>query len=490
MSKIKWHTIHNWAGLKLSFLLSFILITGTLATVSHEIDWLLDNERRIEKPSNLEDIEWDKAIQVAQMARPAWMIEEMHAPLNEYSIIEAIGLTANGERRRLFIHPKTYQIQGEASWINVQRFLRDTHRRLFIMNDWGILLVSSLSLLLMTSLISGILVYKKFWRGFFKRPRRTTHRLFWGDMHRLTAIWSLWFISMIGVTSLWYLTEAALEKWADDPSVYEKGAPSVAFENHGQTLLALKKSISLSNPAFSIRLIKLPIADDDTLEIQGAGQSWLTRPRANLYAYSGSTREILHEIKGENLSPLQRIVEMADFLHFGTWGGLCGKILYFLFGCILSGLALSGLYIYAKRINAQSPGKNPTLSKAMGFYKYGALIILVYWLLQIPNFVDSIGNGRQLSGTLTEFSLAKCKMTLGLTSNKATLKIDPLCAKSLSWPRGRFSQEEKKKFKLGSKGLSLKAKSSSKTFTLILTDSSGHSHRKIFALDKLIVNRH
>ncbi len=39
-----WLDLHRWVGLKLSILLSFVLITGTLATVSHEIDWLLDAE--------------------------------------------------------------------------------------------------------------------------------------------------------------------------------------------------------------------------------------------------------------------------------------------------------------------------------------------------------------------------------------------------------------------------------------------------------------
>ncbi len=34
-----WLNVHRWFGLKLSILMSFILITGTLATVSHEIDF-------------------------------------------------------------------------------------------------------------------------------------------------------------------------------------------------------------------------------------------------------------------------------------------------------------------------------------------------------------------------------------------------------------------------------------------------------------------
>lgn len=36
-----WWRVHAWAGLKLSLLLTVILLTGTLATISNEIDWLV-----------------------------------------------------------------------------------------------------------------------------------------------------------------------------------------------------------------------------------------------------------------------------------------------------------------------------------------------------------------------------------------------------------------------------------------------------------------
>jgi len=54
------------------------------------------------------------------------------------------------------------------------------------------------------------------------------------------------------------------------------------------------------------------------------------------------------------LSPMQRISEMADPLHFGTFGGFWTKILYFVFGVILSGLSLSGVYVFSARIRNAS----------------------------------------------------------------------------------------------------------------------------------------
>ena len=49
MSTKRWLNWHSWLGLKLSLLMLVICITGTIAVVSYEIDWLLDSDLRIEK---------------------------------------------------------------------------------------------------------------------------------------------------------------------------------------------------------------------------------------------------------------------------------------------------------------------------------------------------------------------------------------------------------------------------------------------------------
>ena len=78
--------------------------------------------------------------------------------------------------------------------------------------SWGWYLVSLLGLPLLASLITGLVVYKRFWKGFFKPTLRFRHgaRIFWGDFHRLSGIWSIWFIAVISITGIWFLIEAIL----------------------------------------------------------------------------------------------------------------------------------------------------------------------------------------------------------------------------------------------------------------------------------------
>ena len=46
----------------------------------------------------------------------------------------------------------------------------------------------------------------------------------------------------------------------------------------------------------------------------------------------------------------QRISEMADPLHFGTFAGYWTRIPWFVFGLLMTGLAVSGAAIYSHRI--------------------------------------------------------------------------------------------------------------------------------------------
>lgn len=53
-------------------------------------------------------------------------------------------------------------------------------------------------------------------------------------------------------------------------------------------------------------------------------------------------------VAGE-LSAVERWVHMADPLHFGNFGGLATKLIWLLFGMMLTGLCATGVIIFGKR---------------------------------------------------------------------------------------------------------------------------------------------
>jgi len=346
----RWLDIHRWVGLKLSILLSFVLITGTFATLSHEIDWLLEPARRVD-PATVSGPphDWEGMYRAIRAAYPDWAIHWLSAPEAPWFAAEAVGYTPLGERRRIYIHPGTLEVQGEGSWINAQRILRDSHRRLMIFNAGGIILVSSLGILLLISLVTGLVVYRKFWRGFFKKPRTRDARTFWGDLHRLGGVWSIWFVFLMGITALYYLVEAAGLRPAPLP-VEERPDIRAQATPDGVSISAMADAAGAALPGFTITSIWPPHAAGEPWVFQGQTDTVLVRERANQVRIDPASGEVAGVVDSENLGAWQRVGEAADPLHFGDFAGLWLKLVYFVFGLILSGMALSGVYIYSKRI--------------------------------------------------------------------------------------------------------------------------------------------
>ena len=368
-----WLDLHRWVGLKLSILMSFVLITGTLATVSHEIDWLLDPGRRVLPTVTVDHYDWQGIADAARQARPDWSFEWIAAPIDPWFAAQAVGLTAAGERRRLFLHPTSFAVQSDRGWFNAQRLFRDAHRRLMIFHPAGIALVSALSILLILSIVSGLFVYKKFWRGFFRKPRTRDTRTLWGDLHRLGGVWSLWFIVVIALTSVWYLVEVvsgmagARIGGLPDPSpppavaraVDTTGEPAVSL-----TALSLKAREAI--PGYAVRSVWLPKFAGDPIVFHGQATAILVRDRANQVHFDARTGEMLAFINARTVGVAPRLSEMADPLHFGTFGGIWTKLLYFVFGVILSAMSLSGIYIFSARIRkAQQARRAPARPAAV-----------------------------------------------------------------------------------------------------------------------------
>lgn len=349
-----WLDLHRWVGLKLSILLSFVLITGTLATVSHEIDWLLDSDRRVLPAYETTHYDWQGIWEAAREARPKWAFEWISAPIDPWFTAELVGITPSGERKRLFVNPRTLEVQGEGTWFNAQRLFRDSHRRLMIFHRSGIMVVSALSILMIISLVSGLVIYKKFWRGFFKKPRTRDNRTLWGDLHRLGGVWSIWFIIVIALTGLWYLVEVILLFSGVRAVPFpERDLAQVTVQQPYQSQISindLAQQISEIEPNFRVTYVALPDFAGEPFALRGHNNAILTRERSNEFTFDAHTGRPLSQIDGSDLNVHQRISEMADPLHFGTFGGIWTKILYFIFGVILSAMSLSGIYIYSARM--------------------------------------------------------------------------------------------------------------------------------------------
>jgi len=208
----------------------------------------------------------------------------------------------------------------------------------------------------LASLVTGLVVYKKFWKGFVK-PVRTGHgaRIFWGDLHRLAGVWSIWFIAVISITSIWFLARAILSDnqitISSEPIV-----PVIAREQVPQpadgspapriNLDEAARIAGLAIPNLDITSISLPATAYSHIEMGGRGWYPLMFQSASVNPY---TRQVDSQFLLSDRSALEFFTESMRPLHTGDFGGLPIKLVWFFFGLILTLMVFSGLLIWTKR---------------------------------------------------------------------------------------------------------------------------------------------
>lgn len=390
MNKQRWLAWHSWVGIKLAILTCFILITGTFAVVSNEIDWLTNPAKRISPLPETNRVAWQTIYDNAKKRDSESLVVWMYAPTDAWQAVEVIRKLGEKERYREFYHPISGEYQGDGRWYNWQRFFRMTHRHLMLPTQIGITVVCLLGVLLFVSGLSGMVLHKHWWKDFFRKPRTHNHRVFIGDIHRLLGSWSMWLLLVVCVTGVWYLVEiwGASATYPTVSKPRSTAAQMTLLQPTSDTFGQIITQVAEQRPDMTIKSIRFPDNKNRPLIVEGQNDAVLVRDRANNAAFDPATSEWLSTRYADDLSLHVRISEAADPLHFGTFGGIYTKIVYFVFGILLSALAVSGTFMYALHYKKMQRGApflvKPLLGVAwrgMNQWRWVAITFIVVCLL-------------------------------------------------------------------------------------------------------------
>jgi uncharacterized iron-regulated membrane protein len=387
-----WWLVHQWVGLKLSILLGFVFLTGTLAVFSNEIDWLLRPAMRVDPATVQGPVAWAEAARNIAAARPGAKILLLNEPIDRGFALVATVQNADGGRGFVYAHPSTGAVQGEGDWVGAQRILRNMHRHLNLPTAIGVPIVSALSVLLLISVATSFVVYKRWWRGFFRPVRWRDARTAMGDLHRLAGLWSLWFVALIGATGLWYLAESTVAKAPPAPRA-KVAAVKLAAPALADRLPASLAAAQAAYPGLRIQRIVFPAGKVGAFQFQGQHKAVLVRERANAAWTDAATGKVVLLTDGRELTAHQRISEMADPLHFGTFGGVWTKLIWFAFGVAMTSLAVSGVAVYALRLSRerQVSSAAATAWRGMGLWRWLALAGIGVALALLPALFRAAG---------------------------------------------------------------------------------------------------
>ena len=357
-----WFLVHSWLALPIWFFVLIVCVTGTLAVVSQEIVWLANPDVRASKPSDdAELLSYQQVLTAINQAEPQTIVESISRSDESHFALTASVSYPDGRSVSVYVNPYTGVIQGISPDFNFEAFTRALHGWWLVPFtngfSWGWYLVSFLGIPLLVSLITGLVVYKKFWKGFFKPTLRFNHgaRIFWGDFHRLSGIWSIWFIAVISITGIWFLIEALLFdnhiSISSEPVIPVVARESVPVSADGSPpkIIDLDNAILIAQekiPGLDASFVSLPSNAYSHLNVGGRGWYPLMFQTATINPYNGEidASRLLSDRTG-----LEFVTESMRPLHTGDFGGLWIKMIWFFFGLVLSMMVLSGLLIWTKR---------------------------------------------------------------------------------------------------------------------------------------------
>ena len=366
MTKQKWYHWHSLAGFPLAVLLCFIMASGTLAVVSHELDWLSNPAIRVASSDTA--IDWPQYYRVALATAEDDRIYQLSVPLHQRFAAEVLLYDTDNQRYRQFFDPQTYQHTGSGVWFNWQTTLRRIHRHLMMPLQVGLPIVTLTAFPLLLSLISGLILVPKWWKGLWRLPRRHNPRVFWGDFHRLSGLWSSWLLTIIAVTGIWYFGEkyGLGATYPKDAQVFSEQALKQPVHVEPDVFDKLIATAQARRPDLHIKSVFFPVKPGQPVRVVGQADNLLVRDRANNLVFDPVTGELLSQRLADNLSVHVRISEAADPLHFGVWGGYWSKVLYVAFGLLMTSLSVTGTIIYAHRINKWRRDATPEMTSVLG----------------------------------------------------------------------------------------------------------------------------
>jgi uncharacterized iron-regulated membrane protein len=263
----------------------------------------------------------------------------------------------DGQRLYVFVDPVKGKVTGSTT-VTFQRFFRDFHYYLFIpFYQIGYFMVLVFAFFLLISMGTPLFFYKKWWNKLFELKTGKGNLVFFRSMHRLVGLWTVPFALLISITGIWYFIERTNLGGVSDIS--NPIAPKLKEKEH-----QLSEAVSFSyqydyDKAVELAQKEIPglkiggIVPSDNITnpiyLRGKSHVPLVRKRANRVYVDPLHNQVVGIQKAEESPAVMYLNDIADPLHFGSWGGLTTKILWFLGGLGISGLVLSGIWIALKR---------------------------------------------------------------------------------------------------------------------------------------------
>nr|WP_306287686.1 PepSY-associated TM helix domain-containing protein [Pseudoalteromonas sp. WY3] len=364
--------IHSWVALIAIIPLIVISITGSVLVFKSEIDGLLMPNSHFVVKALPERLPIDKLIAKTERTYPNYIVASWEIFNDDTA--DRVYLIKRGTEQWAKLHLNQYTGDILSEPVGTSHYFTDWFLELhytFLLNNFknlpgqtGTVLGFFFAVFLLVLGISGLIIYRKFWRRLFSLRWRATLQIVLSDIHKMTGVLGSPIIIILAITggyfnwAVWYheVIEHAQEEH------YVLTNPLYSHDISLQQILDdSKKQISTFNGTFLV----LPLEPDENITLFGEVST--TNPLASEYAntitYNKLTGEHMANWDIREVGIGWQVIDSFRKLHFGYFAGLVSKVLWAVIGLSPVWLAGTGFYLWLTRRARKKQSRHNRLNK-------------------------------------------------------------------------------------------------------------------------------
>lgn len=388
--------IHTWLGLNTCIVLGVMFATGTVLVFSTEIETAFYVNAKSGDLPRGEPLTYGQVFDTVQTAYPDVTIASIaRTGADTFFGVRTQVRTAWGEKISIWTDPGTGEILGSSPAEGFHTILLSFHDSLFSGNWFGRTAVTVLAFSLLMSVVSGLIAYRRFWRGLKTLPPRGRGaRPWWGGLHRMVAVWCLPFLLTVAVTGIYYFVAqmgVIPTKGPTIPPASERaGALPSGF--NGSALDQAYAAARKAAPDQNVLSVFLPGRPNQGINFSGPSEDQIVNIATNLVVIDPQTMAVLAHVTPADFSPKNKAKHFFDPLHHGDWAGNYSRAAWLFFGAAGTLLMFSGAMVFASRIARMPPAGsiNPQSGNATARIWRG--MYLTKWVL-VPLTIAVAGIG-------------------------------------------------------------------------------------------------
>ena len=346
------HLWHRYLGLAVAIPLIIISLTGSILVFKEEIDHWIMPELAVVTGTPGQRISYDVLRETVNSTLNGYEIGSWEV-FDDGQTADRIYALKQGTNEWFKVYLDQYQGEVRTQPVAVNYYLTDwlldLHYK-FLIGDTGLWLTGVASLILLFMGISGLIIYRQFWKKFFTLRLKVKRIALFSDLHKLVGIWSAPVLLVIGFTGVyWNISEIIhheLEHSQDEQHVI-----TGRLYNHELSLDKMMTEAAQQMGGFTPTYLLFPYEPELQITFFGevADTSFVTSEYSSTVSFDKQSGNRLSNYDIREAPFYLVAVDSFRKLHFGYFAGLPGRVIWCLIGLTPLVFAVTGCYMWLKR---------------------------------------------------------------------------------------------------------------------------------------------